>query len=176
MDAVDLLTDAAFVPDAFRAEDTQPDDDMMLVHGGFGEVFDSLRAQLEEVLRSVNSLRPTLLFTGHRLPIIHHIFYANVSAFRSMGGALAQLAAAYLHDRTPWLVTFGAPAIGNAAFDNLVIKDVKPYGGLRVWNELDSVPYLARLAGYRHSGVPIKLRLAKNTTVKKSIMSSAYLS
>ena len=36
-----------------------------------------------------------------------------------------------------------------------------PYGGIRVWNEYDSVPYLALLVGYDLPGIPIKRPLSQ---------------
>ena len=77
----------------------------------------------------------------------------------SMGGALAQLAAAYYAHLTPWLVTFAAPAVGNGAFCQHLRQYARPFGGIRVWNEFDAVPYLPLLVGYEHTGVPVKLKL-----------------
>tara|TARA_A100001035_G_C27350617_1_gene306905 strand:- start:32 stop:472 length:441 start_codon:yes stop_codon:yes gene_type:complete len=87
-----------------------------------------------------------------------------------MGGALAQLASAYFtqhnegdHDYSAVfetnLVTFAAPAVGNADFVKYLNNHVGPYGGIRVWNEYDSVPYLATVVGYELGGIPVKMPL-----------------
>ena len=110
------------------------------VHRGFLTAFQSLQAELEDQLRDLP--RDTkLLLTGH-----------------SMGGALAQIAAAHFADRDPFLVTFAAPAVGNAQFCAYINRRVAPYGGLRVWNEYDVVPYLTLFVGYEHAGMPLKLK------------------
>jgi hypothetical protein len=49
-----------------------------------------------------------------------------------MGGAIAQLSAAYYSHLNPWLVTLAAPSVGNQWFCDYVDKNVQPYGGLRV--------------------------------------------
>lgn len=138
LDPSDLLTDVSFAPAPI---DTQG----VLVHGGFLDAFSGLLPQLENLLAELASAGPLprLVFTGH-----------------SMGGALAQLAAAHYRRHSPWLITFGAPCVGNSAFKRLVETGVRPFGGVRLWNELDSVPYLALLVGYCHAGVPVKLRLS----------------
>ena len=157
LEASDVLTDLAFAPARFSAlsRNSAGEDEAMLVHGGFLAAFSSLLPQLDRVIAdaSVAGSIPRLFFTGH-----------------SMGGAVAQLAAAHYHLHSPWLVTFGAPSLGNSAFVRHVEDFVRPFGGLRLWNELDSVPYLAQLVGYRHAGVPVKLRLsplAKNVLAEQ---------
>ena len=110
------------------------------VHRGFLTAFQSLQAELEDQLRDLpRDIK--LLLTGH-----------------SMGGALAQIAAAHFADRDPFLVTFAAPAVGNAQFCAYINRRVAPYGGLRVWNEYDVVPYLTLFVGYEHAGMPLKLK------------------
>jgi len=93
----------------------------MEVHTGFLNAFDSIRGKIDDVLEEV--LAPpatanaatgagagpaTVLLTGH-----------------SMGGALAQLASAYYADLAPRLVTFAAPAVGNADFCRFVDRHVQ---------------------------------------------------
>ena len=34
---------------------------------------------------------------------------------------------------------------------------MQPFGGLRLWNEYDAIPYVALLVGYQHAGVPLKV-------------------
>ena len=111
------------------------------VHRGFLTAFDSLREQLQLVMEELPE-GTTLLLTGH-----------------SMGGALAQIAAAYFAHLSPWLVTFAAPAVGNARFSRHLRTFARPFGGVRVWNEYDVVPYLTLLVGYVHAGVPVKIKL-----------------
>jgi hypothetical protein len=141
IDPADVVTDADFLrsPCASRASDSELDGGMQ-VHRGFLEVFLSVRDALDAIIDALDAKAadtpPRLIFTGH-----------------SMGGALAALAAVYYRHRTPCLVTFGAPSIGNAAFEQALSSGVQPFGGIRVWNELDTVPYLAQVVGYRHAGV-----------------------
>ena len=109
------------------------------MHSGFYNAFDSIREELEKFINKLPT--PTnIVMTGH-----------------SMGGALAQLAAAYFNDLKPWLVTIGAPAVGNINFCRHLDDFAQPFGGIRVWNEYDIVPYIALLVGYSHAGVPIKM-------------------
>ena len=79
----------------------------------------------------------------------------------SMGGALAQISAAYYSHLNPWLVSLAAPSVGNQWFCNHIDNYVQPYGGLRVWNEYDLVPFIALLVGYSHAGIPIKMRVQR---------------
>ena len=120
----------------------------MEVHMGFLGAFESIRGKIDAVLGEIipkGGAPPTLLMTGH-----------------SMGGALAQVASAYYADMSPHLVTFAAPAVGNSDFCRFVDRSVYPFGGLRVWNEYDAIPYIALLVGYQHAGVPLKVRLKKS--------------
>ena len=152
-DPVDIITDITFLSSAFEPQsrpatwvpwaDKQDGavswkDMTMEVHSGFLSAFESLRPQLQEKL---DALPPgtKVLFVGH-----------------SMGGALAQLAAAYFSDRKPFLVHFGSPAVGNGAFCKFLTDFVHPFGGIRLWNEYDPVPYLALVVGYDHAGIPVK--------------------
>ena len=93
-DPVDVLTDINFLATPFfsrkvkppRAEDGSDDnDDGLLVHAGFKNAFESIRQKLAEVLLDENGhCEKEVIFVGH-----------------SMGGALAQLAAAYFADLRP---------------------------------------------------------------------------
>lgn len=139
-DPVDVLTDSAFLPAPFPH--VGPD---VAVHGGFLDVFLTLADQVQTQLLAVPA-GTKVMFTGH-----------------SMGGALAQLAAAHFSAWGPALVTVGAPCIGNAAFQRLLSESALPAGGIRIWNELDAVPYLAQAVGYGHAGVAVKMRLSATT-------------
>lgn len=68
---------------------------------------------------------------------------------------MAQLTAGYYADRNPFLVSIGAPCIGNAEFCAFLNRFVYPQGGLRYWNYFDPVPYLALVVGYLHPGVSV---------------------
>lgn len=108
----------------------------MVVHGGFLQAFESLRPALDAALERAPA-ECELLLVGH-----------------SMGGALATLAAATLWERSPRLITFGAPATGNAPFAAHVNRHATPGGGgLRVWNRADVIVTIALAAGYRHCGL-----------------------
>ena len=52
---------------------------------------------------------------------------------------------------------------------------MRPFGGLRLWNELDTVLYLAQLVGYRHTGIPVKLRQYVSEAVVNEILGAAFL-
>jgi hypothetical protein len=78
-----------------------------------------------------------------------------------MGGALAQISAAYFSHLNPWLVSIAAPSVGNVQFCNFVNERVQPFGGIRLWNEYDAVPYIALIVGYSHAGIPIKMQLQR---------------
>ena len=62
---------------------------------------------------------------GHKLVFTGH----------SMGGALAQLAAACFSDYCPHLVTFGAPAVGNVKFVKHLEQRVQ-VSDISLWKEL----------------------------------------
>jgi Lipase (class 3) len=158
-DATDIITDITFAPVAFETAPLNSSDMMtnsttsssltsLQVHSGFALAFESVREQIDEFMyehtaRSNSSTtNHTLLFTGH-----------------SMGGALAQLAAAYHYQYAPVLVTLATPATGNIAFCRHLDNTAIPHGGIRLWNEADVVPLLANLVGYRHAGVPVCRRI-----------------
>lgn len=149
--------DSDAVKEQENPSDTQ---DIMEVHSGFLMAFESLRPALNSFLDSLPK-NTKLLFAGH-----------------SMGGALAQIAAAYYSERNtddtatnsmlpppppPTLVTFAAPSIGNEAFCDFVNQNVYPHGGIRIWNDDDVVPYVPLLIGYGHAGIPVKLRVSQST-------------
>ncbi|CAM9554754.1 unnamed protein product [Phaeothamnion confervicola] len=138
----------------------------MTVHRGFAAAFDSIKDQLAAFVEpppppssrggddgaadGAGSSPPRrVLFVGH-----------------SLGGAIAQLAAAHFGHLEPTLVTFAAPAAGDAAFCAHVEAVAHPYGGLRVYNENDVVPVIAQLVGYRHAGVPVVQRVTSDTVLK----------
>lgn len=190
LDPMDVVTDISFVSAPFKAindrvvsdfrasETLIPEYDSIEVHGGFLQSFDSLleqvQARLGEVAAEVKLAsasasassggsggdtalkKHTLLFTGH-----------------SMGGALAQLAAAYFCEHEDFaalfdtnLVTIAAPATGNADFVKYLNSHAGPYGGIRFWNEYDPVPYLATVVGYELGGIPVKVPLGKGARGK----------
>jgi pimeloyl-ACP methyl ester carboxylesterase len=132
----DLLTDATFLPRAF----VPPGGDGgggLLVHGGFLAAFETVRPALEQVLSRVPA-GCDVLFVGH-----------------SMGGSIAQIAAATFWARRPQLITFGAPATGNSEFAAHVNAHAQPNGGLRCWNQADVIVTIAMAAGYRHNGISL---------------------
>jgi len=97
---------------------------MGLVHEGFADIYESMRAKIKEAFADVAPAK-TLYITGH-----------------SLGGALAVLAAADLASggRRPVVYTFGAPRAGDPRF-------VWRYGALisesyRIVNRCDLVPRL----------------------------------
>merc|ERR1711871_359868 len=112
----------------------------MEVHQGFLSAFESLSTEINELL---DDLSPNirLIVTGH-----------------SMGGALAQIAAAYYSHMSPVLVTFGSPSVGDSEFCAFVNRQVSPAGGIRVFNEYDPVVSLAQIVGYSHAGTPVCLK------------------
>lgn len=94
-----------------------------LVHTGFNDTFNSYQAQLEGILRSVGPAPATIHCVGH-----------------SLGGALANLNAALLHERgyTVCLYTLGAPRVGCYPFASHL--ETKLRGRIfRVANRFDPV-------------------------------------
>lgn len=57
--------------------------------------------------------------------------------------------------RNVWLVSLAAPAVGNRAFSSILQEGVNPSGGIRLWNELDVVPYLTLPLGFIHAGMTV---------------------
>lgn len=139
---VDAITDVTCTSKTFKTK--VPDkfnlnvDFEMKVHSGFINAFDSVKDQIDDLLTYVPE-GADVLITGH-----------------SLGGALAQLGAAYYAHLSPVLITFGMPSVGNDDFVEFVEMNVHPNGGIRVHNEDDVVPEAAKIAGHQHSGVPIK--------------------
>lgn len=145
-DVIDVLTDLTFLPVTFNTRNSSlySLSTEMNVHAGFFSSFESIIPQLDNVISSLPS-NTNILFVGH-----------------SMGGALAQLAAGYYADKTPSLVSIGAPCIGNDKFCEFMNSNIHPYGGIRFWNAFDPVPYLALLVGYKHCGVSINNALRED--------------
>ena len=112
----------------------------MEVHQGFLSAFESISVEINEILDTLHE-DMRLIITGH-----------------SMGGGLAQIAAAYYSHMSPVLVTFGSPSVGNSEFCAFLNRQVSPAGGIRVFNEYDPVAYLAQIVGYSHAGTPICLK------------------
>ena len=139
---VDAITDVTVatksfqtkVPGQFQLNETFK----MKVHSGFINAFDSVKDQIDDLLTHVPE-GADILITGH-----------------SLGGALAQLCAAYYAHLAPVLITFGMPSVGNDDFVEFVESNVHPIGGIRVHNEDDIVPEAAKIAGHMHSGIPVK--------------------
>ena len=90
------------------------------------------------------------------------------------------MAAAYYAYYSPYLITFAMPAmglsikfditkcnilmwLGNEQYCDFVNRVVNPFGGIRLSNEFDPIPSIAQLVGYKHCGVPIKLRLSDDS-------------
>ncbi len=105
----------------------------LLVHEGFQADFEGVRAAAEAAVAGLPDDLP-LYVTGH-----------------SMGGAVAQLAAAALEGRrVAAAYTFGSPRVATRAFDALV--RVPHY---RVVHDRDLVPGVPpAAAGFRHTGDP----------------------
>lgn len=125
----------------FQAALIHPDgaDGKLLVHCGFYRAFrmladgpSGLGAAIAEIKNTSKSDVP-IYIAGH-----------------SLGGALAQIAAAVFgDDRVAACYTFGSPRVGNSYFD-LWVK-VPSY---RVINFADIVPQVPLAIEYRHSGDP----------------------
>jgi len=135
-DPIDALTDVQSVQTAFSPKLTAGTS--MKVHLGFHAAFTTLIDQIEVHIEMLPA-STRWLFVGH-----------------SMGGALAQVAAAYYSHLSPVLVSFGMPPVGNLEFANYVEENVFPAGGLRVWNTGDVVPEVTKLVGYVPAGVPVE--------------------
>jgi triacylglycerol lipase len=115
-----------------------------LVESGGGKVHQGFQAGLSEIwqplLARLSEFRrhQPLLLAGH-----------------SLGGALATLAAAGLHEagqRVDGLYTFGAPRVGDRAFSACFNHDLQ-HCTFRLVNNQDLVPHLPpRALGYSHVG------------------------
>ena len=87
------------------------------VHSGFSEAFDDGKDQIEELLKSLDSL--PLYITGH-----------------SLGGAVAVMATWYFkRDTLAACYTFGAPRVGNYKFNDSFRTPI-----YRIVNAMDPVP------------------------------------
>ena len=119
------------------------------VHRGFFDAFMSVEKDVSRLLDAANTKH--VLFVGH-----------------SMGGALAEIAAAYyfgedssdlMGNAQCTLVTTAAPSIGNKAFAQLLEK-VEPKGGLHIYSSGDIVPFVGAFVGYFRGGVNVELPLS----------------
>lgn len=125
----DLLTDVScqLIPGALG-----------MVHRGFWRSLEGIWEQLCRAVAEVHDERSYLWITGH-----------------SLGGALAQLAAARLAtDSKPvqGIYTFGAPRCGDREFASRYAKQATG-ATYRVVNEQDFVPKVApEILGYQHAG------------------------
>ena len=112
----------------------------VMVHCGFLEAFSRCRSEIETTVDE--SVPSTLGFyiTGH-----------------SLGGALAQIAAAALNrDNLAACYTFGSPRVGTAGFDEQV--RCPHYRVINNWDLVPGLP-LTFFRGYRHNGDPRLLTL-----------------
>jgi hypothetical protein len=111
-------------------------DKNLLVHEGFYRAFRLLfegEDQLEQKMKEIKSRNPNtpIYFAGH-----------------SLGGALAQIAAAVLgDDNTAACYTFGSPRVGNKYLDQWVKTP-----SYRVMNYADIVPQSPLPIVYQHAG------------------------
>ena len=109
----------------------------MMVHEGFKQAFDALEPQLS---RALSAFKGAVYYTGH-----------------SLGGALATLAASHFSPSA--LYTFGAPRVGNPAFN----ASVNGIPWFRVCNARDivcNVPPPLPLVGFMHGGIPVYITQA----------------
>lgn len=153
-DPNDIITDISFTSAKFLNQDIE-------VHSGFLQAFESISSQINQLLLHFspinNSKKPILLCVG-----------------QSMGGALASLASLYYSQQfSTYLIHIGSPAIGNPAFVKALTTKVHPFGGIRIWNDLDVVPILALFVGYEHAGIPIQLQVTSH--MKEAFYSSCQL-
>eukprot|EP00619_Florenciella_sp_RCC1007_P012336 CAMPEP_0205912188 /NCGR_PEP_ID=MMETSP1325-20131115/5663_1 /ASSEMBLY_ACC=CAM_ASM_000708 /TAXON_ID=236786 /ORGANISM="Florenciella sp., Strain RCC1007" /LENGTH=266 /DNA_ID=CAMNT_0053278839 /DNA_START=60 /DNA_END=860 /DNA_ORIENTATION=+ len=154
-DAVDVLTDIKFLSKTFEPRaplhphTSNPHADDAKVHGGFLAAWLSIA---DEVCRVVDGARSRhVLMTGH-----------------SMGGAVAQLASAYLLGSLPettstHLVTVGAPAIGNVGFKRILESAAVPRGGLRFTGHGDVVPRVGGVLAYEHAGAEVRMEISDSS-------------
>jgi hypothetical protein len=154
-DGADAITDFTSTPVSFSPDTAYANPPSgMNIHIGFKEAFATIKDQLHTHISALPDSYH-LIITGH-----------------SMGGALAQLSAAYYAHLSPILVTFGMPSIGNSEFVSFVEKNIHPSGGIRVYNEGDVVPEITKLVGYLHAGVPVKMHVKDSA---KDLYTSNYI-
>lgn len=138
-DVLIMQSAAPFAPeiDSGIAPDTR-------VHTGFARMFQQLDPPPESWGEYLDDPNATpLILSGH-----------------SLGGALATLSAMQLHRRSPRLLTFGAPRVGNPAFAERFAQLIPPGRALRLVNHWDPIPGLPdekvdlffREYEYRHAG------------------------
>ncbi len=107
----------------------------VMVHCGFLEVFSRCKSEIEAAVDESVPSTLGLYITGH-----------------SLGGALAQIAAAALNrDNLAACYTFGSPRVGTAGFDEQV--KCPHYRVINNWDLVPGLP-LALFRGYRHNGDP----------------------
>ena len=53
----------------------------------------------------------------------------------------------------------GAPCIGNENFCKFMNEFIHPMGGVRYWNNYDTIPYLPLIVGYQHAGISVNTML-----------------
>jgi triacylglycerol lipase len=105
------------------------------VHGGFLEAFEHCRGEIEAAVNGHVPSRLGLYITGY-----------------SLGGALAQIAAAVLErDNLAACYTFGSPRVGTTGFDWQV--KCPHYRVVNNWDLVPGIP-LPWFRGYRHTGDP----------------------
>ncbi|EDQ90260.1 uncharacterized protein MONBRDRAFT_36670 [Monosiga brevicollis MX1] len=117
----------------------QQNDEHGRVHSGFWQSFQSAKDRLSR------DLQP---YFGHPVVFCGH----------SKGGALANLAAAYFaHEfqQKKWILTFGAPKVGDKRFATYLNSQMCLH--LRLENQTDPVPFLPPLSKYAHAGNPVDL-------------------
>lgn len=137
------------------------------VHLGFYELFEEIVASIKG---EVEASGKPIVITGH-----------------SLGGAIAQMLALQFHEHVEQVYTFGAPRLGNEAFQKLLDNKIKE--NYRFVNQGDFVPDLPpvidKIPTYFHAGTLIDLVEEKeaSTTSKfnfkkidwKKHMPSSYL-
>ena len=113
------------------------------VHKGFYKQFQSVQIKITKILLKLTENASRIIFTGH-----------------SLGGALAQIAAAYygdvLEDIFVTCYTFGSPRVGNKYFVEWFSKNVNEH--VRVVNDNDPVPMIPTMFYWTHTdNISVKL-------------------
>ena len=120
------------------------------VHKGFYTQFQSVQIKLTKSLIKLTENAKRIIFTGH-----------------SLGGALAQIAAAYYGDVFEDLFvtcyTFGSPRVGNSHFVEWFSKNVDEH--VRVVNEFDPVPMIPTMFYWKHAN-DICIKLTSDNRIK----------
>jgi len=119
----------------YRLLDLETEDSLVQGHAGFINKFNSIRAELEEIVDASLSHFNRIIITGH-----------------SLGGALATIAAPVLGEQHPQkfveCITFGSPRVGGTAFSAFYNAHVD--SSYRIINESDPVPHLPFHAPFQH--------------------------